>query len=97
MNFMEDGLQRELKIGLDGTRLVNWLHNPNQVPKEVHLCGVWENQDTFIIKARWVECTVEKTIRFKFDLNKVDIYAKMTLGTMGAFPRDGETANAKMI
>lgn len=94
MSFTEDGLDRELEIALDGTRCFNILKNPNQVPREVLLSGFWESEKVLVLKARWVETTIEKTIWFRFDEDRVTVEAKLTVGTMGAFSRDGENAVA---
>lgn len=95
LDFEEDGINRSLTIALDGTRTHNLLYNPNQLAKEVLLNGYWESEQTLVIQARWLETTVEKTLWFTFEKDKVHIKTDLTLGSMGAFRKPPETAEAE--
>jgi hypothetical protein len=93
--FSEDGLERRLTAAMDGTRFWNILHNPNQLAKEVVVNGFWENEKILIFQIRWIETTAEKTIRFRFNSNEIEISTHMSLGTMGACIQPPDSATAE--
>lgn len=96
MDYVENGKPFSVNIALDGTRACARLNIEHHTPTEVLLSGAWIAEDTFAVKARWIESTVEKTILFKFAGTEAHMTANLTLGLLGAYKNDDEIADAAM-
>ena len=59
-----DGKDHLLNVAVDGRRTLNIL--PAGLVSQVYLSGYWQAEDTFAIRARWVETCFEKELTFQF-------------------------------
>ncbi len=66
MQFVQDGEAHLVRIATDGSRALNTLRILDEVATLICLSGYWEDASTFVIKARWLETSFEKDIRFSF-------------------------------
>ena len=96
MTYTECGERRKIRIAMDGTRSMEIMKVENHTPSKVLFSGVWAEEKVFEVKARWVESTVEKTVRFEFADNQVRVGAKLTLGKLGAYDNPEEIALARI-
>lgn len=105
MTFHENEEDYKVHIGLDGGRIENRLETHRLVtrsdgaadeyrhtPTEVLLSGYWETDACFVIKARWIQTSVEKTICFCFTGETVQTDGKLTVGLLGSYPSAPERA-----
>lgn len=67
MEFTQDGVPHTVNVAIDGSRMLNELKICDEVATRVYLSGAWTDDDTFTIKARWIETSFEKDIRFRFN------------------------------
>ncbi|MGG1660877.1 serine hydrolase domain-containing protein [Brevibacillus sp. NRS-1366] len=96
IKYFENDLPYEVRVALDGTRAANQVIVPKHTPKEVLLSGAWTKDNLFEVKARWIETTVEKSVYFCFEENHVEIMARLTTGTLGAYVQPDEVAHGEI-
>ncbi|HWQ06508.1 MAG TPA: serine hydrolase [Feifaniaceae bacterium] len=83
MQFVQDGVSHSVTIATDGTRALNKLKVTDSIATLVYLSGYWADENTFLLKARWIETSFEKDIRFHFDGSECRITTSDPLGSVG--------------
>lgn len=109
MDYMENGRPYQAVISLDGGRAENRLEVARSAalaggmaevfphtPTEVLLSGFWESGTRFVVKARWIQSSVEKTVLFDFEGDTVRTDGKLTTGLLGFYPSAPEIAVGRM-
>lgn len=97
LSYMENGRAWEMMVALDGAGIENKIDIPRHTPTDVLLSGFWQTETLFVVKARWIETSVEKTVWFEFGDNCVDVHGKLTTGLLGAYALPNEVAHAVII
>ena len=66
MEFDQDSEHHDVRIATDGTRALNKLVTVDSIATTAYMSGHWADEETFILKVRWVETSFEKDVRFHF-------------------------------
>ena len=88
LTFEQDGERHQVTISTDGGRALNQLSTRDSIATLVYLSGYWADAQTFLVKARWIETSFEKDIRFHFQGDSCRITTSDPLdsvGPMGVF------------
>ncbi len=66
MSFVQDETPYTVGIAMDGSRAQSKLVICDEVATRICLSGAWILENTFAVKARWIETSFEKDILFSF-------------------------------
>ncbi len=66
ISFWENRNPHQVIVALDGSLRWNILPSREHFMEEALFSGAWIQEDTFEVRARWVECTRERTVQFRF-------------------------------
>ena len=89
LNYVEDGREKQVEIGTDGSRRINRVQEPGSPLSRLSLHGWWSGPDTFTVAARWVETCFEDLFRFTFRGDLVEIAQETSVGGFGPRGQDG--------
>lgn len=98
MGLWQNGAQRQVNIGLDGTRWQNILpleHIPNTL---VYLSGAWTKENVFSLAVRWIETCYEMVLDFAFEGDGVSVSKCLAVGGFGSMKQDAQqTVTARRV
>jgi CubicO group peptidase (beta-lactamase class C family) len=77
-SYEDEEKAKSVEIATDGSRKLNLLNLDISPVTELYLNGAWISNDTFEVAARWIESCQEKTLRFSFIEDRVDITSEIS-------------------
>ena len=96
MTFSQQGRSFDFRIDLSG----GWAENEHVLHTAgmVLLSGAWAEEDTFVIRARWVQTCFEKAIAFKIAQDDLlDISVSLTVGGNSIFTAGEQKSGLQAI